>query len=77
MQKLGSENINTPYGAPQAVCNCDLQLNRDKTLYPKSKLSVAGKKTFSNNIEVDRPVFGEFRDRPEKLSVGKILQLFF
>jgi hypothetical protein len=33
-----------------------LQLNRDKTSYPKLMLSVASKKTFSNNLDVNQAV---------------------
>ena len=47
MQKLGSENINTPWDASQVPCNCGLWLNREETL------SVASKKTFYNNPDVD------------------------
>ena len=43
MQKLGSENINTPWDASQVPCNCGLWLNREETL------SAASKKTFYNN----------------------------
>lgn len=47
MQKLGSENINTPTNTSLVRSNCDLQLNRDESL------SVANKKTFHNNPEVN------------------------
>ena len=55
MQKLVSEKVNTPLGASQAQCNCDLQLNKDKTLYPKLEPSVASTKTSTNNLEVNLP----------------------
>jgi hypothetical protein len=45
MQKLGSENINTPWDASQVPCNCGLWLNREETL------SATSKKTFYNNPE--------------------------
>ena len=47
MQKLGSENINTPWDAPQVPCNCGLWLNKEETLGATSK------KTFYNNPDVD------------------------
>jgi hypothetical protein len=47
MQKLGSENINTPTDAPQVRSNCGLWLNREETL------SATSKKTFYNNPDVD------------------------
>ena len=65
MQKLESENFNTPTNASLVCSNCGLQLNREKTSYPsnfifdeicKLKLSIASKKTFSNNLEVNQAV---------------------
>ena len=53
MQKLGSENINTPLDTSLVQCNCDLQLNKDQTLYPELEPSVASKKTSTNNLEVN------------------------
>jgi len=49
MQKLGSENINTPWDAPQVPCNCGLWLNINK----EETLSATSKKTFHNNPDVD------------------------
>ena len=49
MQKLGRRNTYTPTDAPQVRGNCDLPLNREKTL------SVSDLKTPSNNPEVDYP----------------------
>jgi len=46
MQKLWSENINTPWDAPQVPCNCGLWLNKEETL------SATSKKTFHNNPDV-------------------------
>jgi hypothetical protein len=47
MQKLEERNTYTPTDAPQVCSNCDLALNREKTL------SVPDLKTSSNNSEVD------------------------
>lgn len=47
MQKLVGRDTYTPTDAPLVRGNCDLSLNREKTL------SVAGLKTPSNNPEVD------------------------
>jgi len=45
MQKLESENINTPTNTSLVCSNCGLQLNKEEIL------SVANKKTFHNNPE--------------------------
>ncbi|MBN2478934.1 MAG: hypothetical protein JXA94_01770 [Parachlamydiales bacterium] len=47
MQKLVGRDTYTPWDAPLVLCNCDLSLNREKTL------SVSDLKTPSNNPEVD------------------------
>ena len=48
MQKLAKRRkTNTPSDAPQVRSNCGLSLNKEETL------SVAGLKTYANNLEVD------------------------
>jgi len=59
MQKLLSDKVNTPLDASQVQCNCGLQLNKDKILYPKLEPSVANTKTSTNNLEVNLPVQAE------------------
>lgn len=48
MQKLKLRNTYTPLNASQVQCNCDLQLNKDKSL------SVVDLKTNFNNPEVNQ-----------------------
>ena len=63
MQKLGSENINTPTDAPQVRSNCGLWLNREETL------SAASKKTFYNNPDVDLQTWVCLGLQPLKLPI--------
>lgn len=54
MQKLGRRNTYTPLNTSQVQCNCDSELNMEKTLNPKLEPSVQDLKTFSNNGEVNQ-----------------------
>ena len=60
MQKLDSENINTPFSTSLAKCNCGSLLNNSE-----GRNSVVVKKTCYNSSEVNQPQHRE----GQKLSV--------